>query len=43
MDSDTESVKNIKEILNTRIRPMVQDDGGDIEFVGFDDSTGTTL
>jgi len=27
----------IKELLDTRIRPTVQEDGGDIVFVGFDD------
>lgn len=26
----------IKELLETRIRPAVQDDGGDIEYCGFD-------
>lgn len=26
----------IKELLETRIRPAVQDDGGDIEYQGFD-------
>jgi NFU1 iron-sulfur cluster scaffold homolog, mitochondrial len=26
----------IKELLETRIRPAVQDDGGDIEYRGFD-------
>jgi hypothetical protein len=27
----------IKELLETRIRPAVQDDGGDIEYRGFDE------
>jgi hypothetical protein len=27
-------VQMIKELLDTRIRPAVQDDGGDIEYVG---------
>jgi len=27
----------IKELLETRIRPAVQDDGGDIEYQGFDE------
>lgn len=33
-------VQMIKEILDTRIRPTVQDDGGDVEFRGFDEKTG---
>lgn len=27
----------IKELLDTRIRPTVQEDGGDIVFIGFED------
>ncbi|KAL6520024.1 NifU-like protein 5, mitochondrial [Orobanche hederae] len=30
----------VKELLETRIRPAVQDDGGDIEYVGFDLDAG---
>ena len=30
----------IKELLDTRIRPAVQDDGGDIEYVGYNADTG---
>ncbi|CAL9015542.1 unnamed protein product [Prunus brigantina] len=33
---DSEIVAMIKELLETRIRPAVQDDGGDIEYWGFD-------
>ena len=33
----------IKELLDTRIRPAVQDDGGDIEFVSFDEITGVVM
>ena len=33
---DDETVVMIKEIINTRIRPMVQEDGGDIVFKGFE-------
>ena len=36
-DSDDEVVQMIKELLETRIRPAIQEDGGDIEFRGFDD------
>lgn len=37
---DSETVAMIKELLETRIRPSVQDDGGDIEYCGFDTETG---
>ncbi|XP_068662400.1 nifU-like protein 4, mitochondrial [Aristolochia californica] len=37
---DSEVVAMIKELLETRIRPAVQDDGGDIEYRGFDLDTG---
>ena len=30
----------IKEILEGRVRPYVQDDGGDIKFLGFNEQTG---
>lgn len=33
-------VAMIKELLETRIRPTVQQDGGDIAFRGFDPETG---
>ncbi|XP_042228753.1 NFU1 iron-sulfur cluster scaffold homolog, mitochondrial-like [Homarus americanus] len=36
-DEDDETVAMIKELLDTRIRPTVQEDGGDILFRGFDD------
>lgn len=39
-EDDSETVAMIKELLETRIRPSVQDDGGDIEYVGFDPNTG---
>jgi NFU1 iron-sulfur cluster scaffold homolog, mitochondrial len=35
--ADSEIVSMIKELLNTRIRPAVQEDGGDIDFVSFSD------
>lgn len=34
-DEDDEVVAMIKELLDTRIRPTVQEDGGDILFVGY--------
>ena len=35
--ADDEVVGMIKELLETRIRPAIQEDGGDIEFRGFHD------
>lgn len=40
MDDDDEIVAMIKELLETRIRPAVQEDGGDIRYVGFEEETG---
>lgn len=40
-EDDDEVIIAIKEILETRIRPMVQEDGGDVLFRRFDDDTGT--
>ncbi|ORX46277.1 HIRA-interacting protein 5 [Hesseltinella vesiculosa] len=34
---DSEEVQMIKELLDTRIRPAIQEDGGDIEYCGFED------
>ncbi|KAL2458129.1 NifU-like protein 4 [Abeliophyllum distichum] len=39
-EDDSETVAMIKELLETRIRPAVQDDGGDIEYRQFDPDTG---
>lgn len=39
-EDDSETVAMIKELLETRIRPAVQDDGGDIEYRAFDPETG---
>lgn len=39
-EDDSETVAMIKELLETRIKPTVQDDGGDIEYVAFDPETG---
>ena len=36
-ENDDEVVSMIKELLETRIRPAIQEDGGDIEFRGFHD------
>ncbi|KAH7399162.1 HIRA-interacting protein 5 [Phaeosphaeria sp. MPI-PUGE-AT-0046c] len=36
-ENDDEVVQMIKELLETRIRPAIQEDGGDIDFRGFED------
>lgn len=36
-DDDDDTVMMIKELLDSRIRPTVQEDGGDIIFMGFDE------
>ena len=36
-EDDSEVVSMIKELLETRIRPAIMEDGGDIEFRGFED------
>ncbi|KAM9847452.1 NFU1 iron-sulfur cluster scaffold homolog, mitochondrial [Aulostomus maculatus] len=38
-EDDDEVVSMIKELLDTRIRPTVQEDGGDVIFKGFEDGT----
>lgn len=35
-ENDSEVVGMIKELLETRIRPAIQEDGGDIEYRGFE-------
>ena len=39
-DDDSEAVAMIKEIIETRIRPFVQEDGGDVKYVDFDEEKG---
>lgn len=39
-EDDDEVVEMIKELLDTRIRPTVMEDGGDIIFKGFDVDSG---
>jgi len=39
-DDDAEIVSQIKELLDTRVRPAVANDGGDIIFRAFDGSSG---
>jgi NFU1 iron-sulfur cluster scaffold homolog, mitochondrial len=40
LDDDDEVVAMIKELIETRVRPAVQDDGGDIYYEGFDADRG---
>ncbi|KAL7471081.1 hypothetical protein ACHAXS_011366 [Conticribra weissflogii] len=40
LEDDDEVVAMIKELLESRIRPAVQEDGGDIRYVGFEEDTG---
>ncbi|ORY35489.1 scaffold protein Nfu/NifU [Naematelia encephala] len=40
LDTDSEIVGMIKELLETRVRPAIQEDGGDIEFRGFEEDIG---
>ena len=40
-EEEDDVVYDIKELINTRIKPALQDDGGDIQFRSFDDTTGT--
>lgn len=39
LDTDSETVAMIKELLDTRVRPAIQEDGGDIEYRGFGEET----
>jgi len=39
-EDDDEVVAMIKELLEVKIRPAVQEDGGDIRYVGYDPETG---
>ena len=37
LDTDSETVAMIKELLETRVRPAIMEDGGDLEYKGFSD------
>jgi Fe-S cluster biogenesis protein NfuA len=41
LDTDSETISLIKEIVAVRIRPVIQEDGGDIKYIGFDEGSGT--
>lgn len=43
LPTDSEVVAMIKELIETRIRPAVQEDGGDIDYKSFDETTGKVL
>ena len=38
--NDSECVQLIKEIIQSRVRPFVQEDGGDIQYIDFDEPKG---
>ncbi|GAA6064725.1 hypothetical protein JCM10212_005848 [Sporobolomyces blumeae] len=40
LDTDSEVVAMIKELLETRVRPAIMEDGGDIEYRGFNEDSG---
>ncbi len=40
LDTDSETVAMIKELLETRVRPAIMEDGGDIEYRGFNEESG---
>lgn len=40
LDTDSEVVAMIKELLETRVRPAIMEDGGDIEYRGFNEESG---
>ncbi|KAI8871091.1 HIRA-interacting protein 5 [Ramicandelaber brevisporus] len=40
LPDDSEIVQEIKELLEMRVRPSIQEDGGDIEYIGFNEETG---
>jgi Fe-S cluster biogenesis protein NfuA len=43
LDADPEHVAMIKELIETRIRPAVAEDGGSVLYRGFEEATGTVL
>jgi len=40
LETDSDVVAQIKELLETRVRPAIMQDGGDIEYRGFEDESG---
>ncbi len=43
LPADPQVVAMIKELIETRIRPAVQEDGGDIQYRSFDPDTGVVI
>lgn len=43
LDTDSETVAMIKEILDTRVRPAIMEDGGDIEYRGFEEDADAVV
>lgn len=37
-ENDSEIIKQIKELITEKIRPTIQEDGGDLEFVSYEDN-----
>lgn len=37
-ETDSEIIKEIKELISDKIRPTIQEDGGDLEFVSYEDN-----
>lgn len=37
-ENDSEIIKEIKQLITDKIRPTIQEDGGDLEFVSFEDN-----
>lgn len=40
LDTDSEVVAMVKDLLASRIRPSIMEDGGDLEFMGMDEESG---
>ena len=40
LETDSEIVATIKEMIEFRIKPFVQEDGGDVRYLGFDEENG---
>ncbi len=38
--SELEAIAMIRDLINVRIRPMLHDDGGDVQYQGFDPKSG---
>ncbi|OMJ71809.1 hypothetical protein SteCoe_29870 [Stentor coeruleus] len=43
LDTDSQDLAMVKEIIDFRIRPFVRDDGGDVRLVEFDEASGKVI